>query len=159
MEGRKEGRKTDQLSPPGNSLPPELNRRKQNGCSPASTGGGVRRALSSQACRAPGALGHLPRPGCLIYRVKGHSFCGSFQKVLWTSLEAPGGWQVWGLGRREAPVTQGLWEERKEESEARQALRSRTLLDGRMERTVKFASILPQALLSRASSSPTVSPA
>lgn len=50
---------------------------------------------------------------------------------------------MWGLGRREAPVTQGLWEERKEESEARQALRSRTLPDTWMDRIVTFAPILP----------------
>ena len=84
---------------------------------------GVRRGLASQACRAQagggGYLGHLsqawlphlPREGQV--KCSAESICGSFWKVLWTSLEAPGSWQE-EAGQQEAPVHMGSLEGEKE---------------------------------------------
>lgn len=63
--------------------------------SPGSTRVGVQRGPSSQACKTQGDLGHpsqalvphLPWEG--QGKCSSEPFCGSFQKVLWPSLEAP----------------------------------------------------------------------
>lgn len=98
--------------------------------SPGSTGMGVRRGLSSQACRAQawcvcggggagGYLGHLSQAWGPHLPLEGQvecsaeSICGSFWKVPWTSLEAPESWQV-EPGQQETPVYLGSLEREKE---------------------------------------------
>lgn len=66
--------------------------------SPGSTGVGVQRGPSSQACKTRGGAGDLGHPSqaCVLHlpwegqvKCPSEPFGRSFQKVLWPSLEAP----------------------------------------------------------------------
>lgn len=92
-----EGRKEDKLSPAGNSLPPELSRKRQEWLQPSEHWSGSPEAAFQpglQSSRGPGppSQAWVPQlPGDGHRKCSSESFCGSFQKVLWASLEAPGG--------------------------------------------------------------------